>query len=1176
MKNKQIRKKLLFGLIALILAAGILLPFLLPGSHDEGLYLEGSIVSDVKKNERKSQFADELEVLYIDPDRVYSTDVRWWLGEASQTDDTLLEEIQDLYDGGFRGVELCMQSDGNADDAVYAYGSDMWLHKWKLMMNELLDLGMGVYLTSGTNWATSNVPGLNPDSQAAMQCLIMGMNKVAAGNTISTVPAPTNGAKECATFVGAVAYKEASANVLEYDSMIDLTGLAVEGENVWTQNLSWTAPDDGVYYVFGIWSQGTYQEATPAAEPCYTINYFDERGVEAMKEFWLETYLSDPELVAKIAEGDVQLFMDSLEIGFGDGFTWWAEDMAEEFRERKGYDILPYVILTAGIEASVDSPYIDIDDVGTYKLKDNEELREKIINDYQDVLTELYMERLLMPLKEWLNSYGIKTRAQISYGRPLEISEPIMAVDYPEAENLNQYNQVDIFRLHTGGAKLENKVLSTETSALYLGYSYTDQLHLQDAYSAYAAGFQRVVWHLWGTSYSASEAEGWPVYNPGWGDVFYKFGSHEPSSSNYDEFNAHLGRIQQLMQTGVSRTDIGFVHQNWTQGVRFGGGVGSDNNKMQWQFAHQGVYYRSTELQNNGYTYDYFNPEFLFDEDVYFDTETQTLEQAGYKAIVLYQTWLDVDAAQKILEWAKQGLKVVILEDAGSMTPYNDGRDEELKVIISELKALDNVRTAEVEGDVDYFSDEAGGYEDNVLEMLQDLGVRPYAGYIEANYQLLTQSREDRNGNRYLYVYNYCPNDYHEYSLDKHIQKLDHGTTVQTEIILDGLYIPYVIDAWTGEVTEIGTYRWENNTTAFPITLDYNNIALYAFAPADTDETHIVSTNAEYSYMADGTTVARTVNSGKLTTVLSNGVQYQNEIVVPEVYDITGWNLTVESWTAGTPGDLVRTETIGNVTTKNTSTSTVKTKIDVKLDTMTTWDNIPEIGQNVVGTGHYEATFQWNGSQATGAYLDLGSTIAQSLEVWINGQKVGGDVSSNPTKVQRNVGGENGYLIDDGTGNMVELKGDILYTGGVSWTKPVVDISAYLVEGENTIVIEYSSALTNAKISGESEHPRGWWGYNKEFLSNGPQQARIVPFVEVEYPNSQAQLEVSISDAEQLLADVKKLDAEQVPTENVAALEDALDAAKTVLLEDTATERQLADALSRLVTAYLTLCQEVE
>ncbi|GII57364.1 hypothetical protein Pth03_57530 [Planotetraspora thailandica] len=64
-----------------------------------------------------SAFAEDLESKYIDPDRIYSTDVRWWLGDASQTDETLLQQIQDLYDGGFRGVELCMQNDSSASDA---------------------------------------------------------------------------------------------------------------------------------------------------------------------------------------------------------------------------------------------------------------------------------------------------------------------------------------------------------------------------------------------------------------------------------------------------------------------------------------------------------------------------------------------------------------------------------------------------------------------------------------------------------------------------------------------------------------------------------------------------------------------------------------------------------------------------------------------------------------------------------------------------------------------------------------------------------------------------------------------------------------------------------------------------------------------------------------------------
>ena len=121
-------------------------------------------------------------------------------------------------------------------------------------------------------------------------------------------------------------------------------------------------------------------------------------------------------------------------------------------------------------------------------------------------MTQLYEENMLLPLKEWLNSYGIAARAQISYGKALEITEPSQYVDYPEAENLNQYNQPDIFRLHTAGAKLLNKILSTETGGTSSVYATSWQELLDDIYVQYAMGFQRVIWHIYTAAYGYGNA----------------------------------------------------------------------------------------------------------------------------------------------------------------------------------------------------------------------------------------------------------------------------------------------------------------------------------------------------------------------------------------------------------------------------------------------------------------------------------------------------------------------------------------------------------------------------------------------------------------------------------------------------------------------------------------------
>ena len=103
------------------------------------------------------------------------------MAEAGHTDETIRAEIQAMYDGGFRGVELCAQGEDEISETDYGYGSAQWDHDLKLAMNTALDLGMTVSLTSGTNWATANVPGLDPHSQGASQIVVDIVEYIKAG-----------------------------------------------------------------------------------------------------------------------------------------------------------------------------------------------------------------------------------------------------------------------------------------------------------------------------------------------------------------------------------------------------------------------------------------------------------------------------------------------------------------------------------------------------------------------------------------------------------------------------------------------------------------------------------------------------------------------------------------------------------------------------------------------------------------------------------------------------------------------------------------------------------------------------------------------------------------------------------------------------------------------------------
>ena len=100
------------------------------------------------------------------------------------------------------------------------------------------------------------------------------------------------------------------------------------------------------------------------------------------------------------------------------------------------------------------------------------------------------------------------------------------------------------------------------------------------------------------------------------------------------------------------------------------------------------------------------------------------------------------------------------------------------------------------------------------LMELQELGVDPYAGYARPNEQLLTQTREDTAGNRYLYVYNYEDGSYRDKSLRPEIRNSPNpGLNIKTDIEMDGHFVPHVIDAWTGKSTELANYRWQDGKT---------------------------------------------------------------------------------------------------------------------------------------------------------------------------------------------------------------------------------------------------------------------------------------------------------------------------------------------------------------------------
>ncbi len=731
------------------------------------------------------------------------TDVRWWMASGMHTDETIREELHAMHKAGFSGVELCQLADHTIDETVYGYGGAQWENDVKLILNTALDLGMSVSLTSGAGWSTANVPGLDPDSQAANQCVVLLKEDVGAGCCRPGAIPTSEKLRKKATFLGAVALRKADTDVYCPDGYVVLTKYVQNG------TLHWQAPADGDYTVMYYFVQGTAHKVSPAVCDSFTINYFDRRGVEALKEYLCENVLNDEPLNAKIKAGDVQYFMDSLEYNDGAGITVWTETFAQEFYRRKGYDILPYLFLAEHAPStSIWGWYDNADLIGTNTLTDLA-MTKRILNDIFDVQTKLYLEEFIAPFRAWLNERGITLRVQISYGKNLEISEPIWAVDRPETENRNQKNQPDLYRLWSGGAHLQNKVLSAETGGLdNSNYNYTDQRHLQEAYHLYAVGCARLIWHIWSSQYGPNPV--WPGYEGGDGmQQFYKFGLREPSYDGYASFNDHLGRVQKLLRAGKPAVDVGMSYIKYGQHLVYA-------DARDWLADHDPMFFPSMTLQEHGYTYDYFNPALLKAEGVTFDAETKTVEPAGYRALVLWQKELSLVGADVITSLAKDGLPIVVVNGAAVRSPYQGEDDGALAAFLDQIKTLPNVRTVPTA--------------DDVLSALRELGITPYTAFDAPNRCLLTQTRRDGD-NRLIYVYNYegtpHPSD---------------RTAFQTEFSLDGTFAVSQMDAWTGKITPVPSVI-ANGKTTFPVSISAGDVALYCLEPiAEDTATAVVPT----------------------------------------------------------------------------------------------------------------------------------------------------------------------------------------------------------------------------------------------------------------------------------------------------------------------------------------------
>lgn len=932
-------------------------------------------------------FAETIEAMYQEPEMKYRPYARWWLAEGSHTDETLKESIKELYDAGYGGVEfVTLTSEAEfLDDETYGWGSPEWIHDSKLIISECAKYGMSVSMTGGTYWATANLPNINPDMQEASQELgyktmeIHGAEGMTTSYTgelplcdlsadatertlVSVVSAKVEswGTKveetEAAAEEGTEEGAEGSAPVIQEDPVktkINTDSLTVvpdenitdNGDGTWS--IDFTAEDDGDYILFAFYQYGTSESyAASHTGKNYTINYFDPAGANAMIDYWNESVLTEDmqEIIDQIDE--CSLYMDSLELmttGSDSTKQLWCADMLEQFESRRGYSLEKYLPLLIRetpdtLEGMGEHLTYVFDNTDTDAI-DIDSLR----NDFFQTETELYQENCLDILADWLHSKNMKLRAEPSYGKTFEMTQTVPSIDYLETESFEFAAEIDSYRNFSGAAHIFDKRLSSETGAsIMTNYLWNSGYYRQIMYTQYASGIQKTVTHGYSSEYGPEESTAWPGYEGMTNLIAERFNKRQPSAIDSVDVNTHLSRIQKVLEQGEPQVDIAMLRTDYYLNnlLTSVSSSGVYNNRLHQNKAY---YWQDMELQNAGYTYEYFSPYILTDDAVDMSDGMINSDGVAYKAVIVMQDELPLESAKALLEGAKNGLPIVFVNNveedvnndsvlkintvAGSTTGSNDGNDEALAEVVSEIKACENVRTIESTADA--------------YETLMELGVTPRVEYEEPNAKILTNMRKAEDAT-YLYVYNYMYEDTDDFV---------------GNIAVEGTYETYELDTWSGNVTKVSDAVSADGRTTISLELAPGDVAVYVLDP-----------NGE----AAGEEAAAAGES-------------------QDTVALTGWSLTVDSYTPGDKVERTETNEETGVTTTEVTYTTNHEDIEVgTLETLVPWKDIEALGEFVSGVGTYTTTFtlpdDWS-SEGKKVMFEADSFNLGTAMITVNDQK---------------------------------------------------------------------------------------------------------------------------------------------------------------------------------------------
>ena len=676
------------------------------------------------------------------PPKAYRPWVRWWWPGNDVTPEELRREIGVLDQAGIGGAEvqaftmgLNPKAPAEVRDRVKSFATPSFYEHVLVALKEAEARGLQMDLTLGSGWPQG---GPHIGKNLSCQTLLWNEKDVKGPKQISLrAPRPKKPffyliakvgdliGQHLATYypedfkpIAAVAarplgnprHSRKSWNfkdtvLLDFGSLTNLSDrLQPDG------SLSWEVPEGRwkiVFFYAG--PTGVAPILVAQKEPGLELDHLNPLAIRTHIEHVLapgEKWLAPD--YGKTLRG---YFTDSLELK---AEQLWTADFLAEFQKRRGYDLTPYL-------PAVPVPMKNnmIGHLG-FTLKPEFEFKtgegERIRDDLDRTVAELYQERFIAELSRYAESKGLRSRVQ-AHGMQADLLQNYGAAQIPETEQLYAGGLTDFLKMASSAGHLYGRNLVTSESFVWNARDYmTTPLKIKAAADKlFTAGINGVIYHGFPYTYPAP-GFGEPAWAP-FSSPFMRFGTFSSNANEENPFfkylpllNAYITRVQYVLRQGEVVTDAALyyplfgypqrtlVYEELTEGVldetdaplQYPGllarlrKTGRPWPEHEWVMQNVKL---ADRLMAHGYNYDHVNEDCLLQASV--ENGGLRIGQARYRVLILNRIErLPLPVVKKLEELSSAGAAIVFVDKLPSGQPgFKDFQqnDAEIRAALQRL-----------------------------------------------------------------------------------------------------------------------------------------------------------------------------------------------------------------------------------------------------------------------------------------------------------------------------------------------------------------------------------------------------------------------------------------------------------------------------------------------------------